>query len=799
MWGAILKGVIWAAKVFGIYAVSAGYNKYRQDKANRNNRSIVYKNAPANENIDREAPIPIVYGKCRVPGMLIYQEDTEVQNDSYDAAYAFCEGEVSSVDNIEINGVPVGDISTATATTYTGTATQNGDAIFSVGLFRVYAKQDAYTSEASPDTNYSTTDPNYLQLKGANGDDKRIYLQFDLSAYPPDLTVSSAMITMWGWDRTTAGRVAAYVGGDETLDEDTVTWNTQPATGAIASDYPNITTDRSYQLLKFNAAGLAFLQTQYDAATTATFVVQPYTNHLGQISYTSKESSNPTPYLIMRYTGGTACGYRNTAYAAVHLDPAHEKIGTANPTITALVEGRKITVWDESAGEYVCEYSRNPAWQLFDLYTNSRYGAGISSADIDDATFKTVASYCDAAVTDDDGNSVARYTCDVVIDAGADGFEAENMILRTFGGYRYTNNGKICIGVEKAPATLETTAGLLLNASLEESTVTLGSEMITNGDMELDSDWPSFNAPTVNERSIEQKYAGTYSRKITTSGADAAEGIRQNLVFTDGTTYKATYKAYNVAGGSYIQIANFGSALSSGTGSWIDVSCIGRANGGYAGVIVYKAIVAVETFYADDVSVKEYYLLDASPSARHLWPANQPTWNTLDSGLKVMNFNGTTSLIDTGSDWIDVAAVSLCIWMRPETAGEGSAGHIWCNGKLIVAIDNTNARISVTSDGEGTTVYSGNTAWVADTFNMLTVTRTAAGVANIYINGYLSGTADQASGTPASGTTNVFIGNRSAADRTFDGDLSLAVALNGIVTAREAYYLYKNTKADYGL
>lgn len=447
MWSWVLPTIKWALKTFGIYAVGAGYNKYQQDKERRNNRSIVYKNDPVNENIDREQPVPIVYGKCRVPGMLIYQEDTEVQNDSYDAAFAFCEGEVESVDNIEINNVPIGDISTATATTYTGTATQTGDTIFTSGLFRVFAKQDAYTSEANPTTNYSTTDPNYLRLKGANVDDKRIYLQFDLSAYPPGLTLSSAMIVMWGWDFILAGRVAAYVGGDETMNEDTITWNTQPSTGALASDYPNLTKDRSYQLLKFNSAGLAFLQTQYNAATTATFVIQPYVNHMGEISYTSKESPNPTPYLIMRYTGGTACGYRNMAYAAVHLDPSHDKIGSANPTVIALVQGRKIKNWTGSA--YQTTYVRNPAWQVYDFLTNTRYGAGITETDLDDATFKTVASYCDAEITDDDGNTIPRYTSNVVIDGGSDGWDGLNMILRSFGGFLFTNNGKICLGVEK--------------------------------------------------------------------------------------------------------------------------------------------------------------------------------------------------------------------------------------------------------------------------------------------------------------------------------------------------------------
>jgi hypothetical protein len=40
------------------------------------------------------------------------------------------------------------------------------------------------------------------------------------------------------------------------------------------------------------------------------------------------------------------------------------------------------------------------------------------------------------------------------------------------------------------------------------------SNLVTNGNMELDSDWANRNTPTTNERSIEQVHGGTYSRKV---------------------------------------------------------------------------------------------------------------------------------------------------------------------------------------------------------------------------------------------------------------------------------------------
>ena len=65
----------------------------------------------------------------------------------------------------------------------------------------------------------------------------------------------------------------------------------------------------------------------------------------------------------------------------------------------------------------------------------------------------------------------------------------------------------------------------------------LESELSTNGDMELDSDWSDYGTPLSNTRSDEQKNAGTYSRKLVIDGAN--QGIAQNNIgpFTIGYRY----------------------------------------------------------------------------------------------------------------------------------------------------------------------------------------------------------------------------------------------------------------------
>jgi hypothetical protein len=656
----------WAAT---IYSTRKSVAAYRRAKAQRELSSITYKVSPENTDISRDEPVAIVYGKNRVTGTLIYQEETDISGQAYDAAYAFCEGEVEEVTEVQLNGSDILDLAGSSATTYTGTATQVGDSIFESGLFRVYASANAFVVEDDADTAYHPLFPNNLRVKKAgSGADERTYIRFDLSALPPGLTVASAKLVVHSKARSVSGRVIVYTTANDAWAEDTVTWNTKPTDGVAASGQKNFADVNTNQIFPLNVAGLADLSTQYAAGTNITYFIKWYSENMNG-SYASRESEYPSPYLEITYSGGTPCGYRDTAYAAVHIDPSNEKVGGANPVVTALVQGRKIKNWDTVGLAYQTTYSRNPAWQIYDLLINTRYGAGITETDIDDATFKTVASYCDATITDDDGNTVPRYTSDVVIDGGSDGFTAVNMILRTFAGFFYSANGKICLGVEKPPATLESTTGLLLDCPLTQASYTSATDIFD----------------------------------------------------------------------------------------------------------------------------------DNSPLNRDATSINEASFNTLASALTVWHVNGTTDLVDTDSDWIDDNAVTVTAWIRPETAGENSAGHIYCNGKFVVALDNTNARISVTSDGGTTTVYSSINAWVANTWCFLEVSRSATGAVNIKINGELFATANQASGTPEAGTTNVFLGNRSAADRTFDGDLSCMRAFDGIISHRQSLNLFNNTRSDYGV
>jgi len=132
-------------------------------------------------------------------------------------------------------------------------------------------------------------------------------------------------------------------------------------------------------------------------------------------------------------------------------------------------------------------------------------------------------------------------------------------------------------------------------------------------------------------------------------------------------------------------------------------------------------------------------------------------------------FNGTTSYGDTGADMIGVGACTIEAWIYPVTYGELYSGYIVENGKALFPLVKTSENIRFYSNGSDYASSAENSI-VLNTWYHVCVTRNTAGdETNIYITGVLSGDADQNSGTPTAGDTNVLIGNNSANDREFNG------------------------------
>lgn len=189
----------------------------------------------------------------------------------------------------------------------------------------------------------------------------------------------------------------------------------------------------------------------------------------------------------------------------------------------------------------------------------------------------------------------------------------------------------------------------------------------------------------------------------------------------------------------------------------------------------------------DNVSVKEVI-----PSV-----VNTSVSVVKENDRYVPRFNSTTSKISAGSYDTLVGDISVSGWFNAKTLGEGSAGVLISNGQFIVAANTTNKRISVTSNNS-TVIYSGNNAIDLNDYVHLGIIRTSTGVVNIYINGVLSGSANQASGTPVAGS-DIIIGNNTGQTATWDGLIPQVKIVSGIMTASELMDEYTANKMSYGL
>ena len=128
---------------------------------------------------------------------------------------------------------------------------------------------------------------------------------------------------------------------------------------------------------------------------------------------TDVQTSFSTNYTSGTKIPGWSSSHRLLGVAAICVRAKYDAdIFTKPPVVTTIVQGKR--VYDPRDGSTA--YSRNPALCIRDYLTNSRYGCGRASSEIDDDSFETAANYCDTQVTLTNGDQQSRYTCNGVVD-----------------------------------------------------------------------------------------------------------------------------------------------------------------------------------------------------------------------------------------------------------------------------------------------------------------------------------------------------------------------------------------------
>lgn len=107
-----------------------------------------------------------------------------------------------------------------------------------------------------------------------------------------------------------------------------------------------------------------------------------------------------------------------------------------------------IGTWD---GSFKKAWSNNPAWVLYDLITNQRYGLdqrelGIA---VDKWSLYDAGQYCDQKVPDGHGGLEPRYLCDVVIQSQVEAYNLVRDICSIFRGMSFWNGESLSIVIDR--------------------------------------------------------------------------------------------------------------------------------------------------------------------------------------------------------------------------------------------------------------------------------------------------------------------------------------------------------------
>ena len=135
---------------------------------------------------------------------------------------------------------------------------------------------------------------------------------------------------------------------------------------------------------------------------------------------------------------------RGTSYVYVKLKFDVDAYPQGLPTITADLKGTK--VYDPRTSTTV--WSDNPALCIRDYLTNTRYGRGIDTSLIDDASFTVAANYCDTTVNIG-GATVKKYTCNGIVNTSQGSIGILKQLLTSCKGFLVFTGGKYKLIIDK--------------------------------------------------------------------------------------------------------------------------------------------------------------------------------------------------------------------------------------------------------------------------------------------------------------------------------------------------------------
>jgi len=122
----------------------------------------------------------------------------------------------------------------------------------------------------------------------------------------------------------------------------------------------------------------------------------------------------------------------------------------SNATVDTTTYPGRITysgVWDGTFS--AATWTNDPAWCLYDLLINTRYGASIPESSLDCYDFYSISQYCNALVSDGKGGQEPRFSCNLLLNSRDEVYNVIQEMTSLFRGIAYYGAGSLVLQQDK--------------------------------------------------------------------------------------------------------------------------------------------------------------------------------------------------------------------------------------------------------------------------------------------------------------------------------------------------------------
>lgn len=141
-------------------------------------------------------------------------------------------------------------------------------------------------------------------------------------------------------------------------------------------------------------------------------------------------------------------------------------------------------VWD---GTFKMSWTNNPAWVLYDILINKRYGLGQYLTDdmLDKWAFYKAGVWCDGKVSNGRGGTERRWTCNVQVFDQYEAYDLIQQFASVFRGFTYWNGSQITPVADQPDSTIK----LFTNANVIEGVFEYSSSDIRSRHTQINVGW----------------------------------------------------------------------------------------------------------------------------------------------------------------------------------------------------------------------------------------------------------------------------------------------------------------------